>query len=209
MPVPEHLKAVKGDECQCGRRASTRHCPVCGSARLYGYSQPQWHKNLRGEMEQVQLFRCIGCAHKFTDAEREFCEAPCIGTKLAAQRLKAVQEAKKTGEHLTPAEKKIAEAIDVLKPEAPIELSEVNLKQMWWDLRRECAAIRAQQKIDKKEVITEFEFISNFIVQTSLSEGQKMQILLWQKEEDRKNAEHSEQSSSERPGSHSDVRVDG
>lgn len=114
MPVPAHVRGVKGDECQCGRRTSVRHCPACGSSRTYGYAQEQWHQKIDGTMEKVQLFRCISCAHKFTDAEREFCEAPPITTALAAQKLKAIKDAREQGEYLNSNDAKIAQAFDEL-----------------------------------------------------------------------------------------------
>jgi hypothetical protein len=107
------FQGVHGDECNCGRRASIRHCPSCGSARIYAYAHPEYHTNLAGDIELVnQLFRCYGCGHKFIDAERQFCEAPPFGVELAKLKVRRLAEAKQRGEYLRPDEQKVAEILE-------------------------------------------------------------------------------------------------
>ena len=114
MPTPKHLLGVKGDECQCGRRATIRHCPSCGSARVYA-RQNRMHTLISGEQKFVEIqFRCQGCGHLFIDQEREFCEAPPVGNVLASQRVRAIHEAAKTGQYLRPADEKIADSLQKL-----------------------------------------------------------------------------------------------
>src|SRR5882724_2601945 len=100
MPIPKHLIGVKGDECQCGRRQTVRHCTACGSARIYGYANEQWHSRTNGTMIKTILFRCLACSHRFTDEEREWCEAPATTQALAIQRLRALRDASSSGEYL-------------------------------------------------------------------------------------------------------------
>lgn len=114
MSIPHHLRGVKGDECQCGRRASIRHCPACGASRIYGYVNEQWFERPNGKVERVRLFRCLSCAHKFTDSDREFCEAPPVSAALALQRIKAIHDASQTGEYLRPQDEAIAKALSTL-----------------------------------------------------------------------------------------------
>ena len=109
MPVSRQMIGIPGDECQCGRRATIRHCPECGSFRTYGRSG-RMHKHLDGVERLVERqFRCQACTHLFIDEEREFCEAPPVGQKLAAQRVKALHEA--SSGSLTPAEQIAANSL--------------------------------------------------------------------------------------------------
>ena len=39
-------------------------------------------------------YRCMACGHLFIEEEREFCDAPPVGSVLAAQKVKALHEAK-------------------------------------------------------------------------------------------------------------------
>jgi len=111
MPVPKHLLGVKGDECNCGRRMTVRHCPLCGSSRTYGYANEQWHEKVDGTVEKVHLFRCIGCGHQYTDEERKYCcEAPPISQALAMQRIRVLAGADQN-EYLRPHDRKAADAI--------------------------------------------------------------------------------------------------
>jgi hypothetical protein len=144
MAVPAHLRGIKGDECQCGRRASVRHCPVCGSSRLYAFSNEQWREKLDGSgAERVRLSRCISCAHRFTDAEREFCDAPPISTALATLKLKALQDAKAQGEYLRPNDEKIASAIEqLLVPTSKVDMAKAH-KDLVFRLTIEYADKRA------------------------------------------------------------------
>jgi hypothetical protein len=114
MRVSSNVIGVKGDECQCGRRATVVHCPVCGSTRRYARSN-RLHKMLDGSEKFVRdEFRCMTCGHLYIDEERILCEAPPIGTVLAQQKVKAIYDASKTGEYLSPKETKIAKTLDNL-----------------------------------------------------------------------------------------------
>src|SRR5213079_2690965 len=114
MPISSQMIGIHGDQCNCGRRATIRHCPACGSARVYGRSG-RMHTHLNGEVKLVKTeFRCQACTHLFIDEEREFCEAPAVGSRLAAQRVRALAEAKASGEYLRPKEDKAAESLQAL-----------------------------------------------------------------------------------------------
>ena len=111
MPVSNQMIGVTGDECVCGRRATIRHCPECGSFRIYGRSG-RLHKHLDGVERLVERqFRCQACTHLFIDAEREYCQAPAVGKKLAQQKVAALHEAAQSGDTLTPTERIAAESI--------------------------------------------------------------------------------------------------
>lgn len=114
MRVPNAIIGVKGDECQCGRRETVAHCPSCGSTRRYARAN-RMHKMIDGSERFVKTeFRCMTCGHEYIDEERALCEAPPIGTVLATQRVRAIHEARLSGETLTPKEAKIAKAIDTI-----------------------------------------------------------------------------------------------
>jgi hypothetical protein len=68
----------------------------------------------------IQL-RCQGCGKLFVEAEREFCDAPPVGPKLAAQKARALQEAKRNGESFSPREAKLIKAIETIV--GPIEMT--------------------------------------------------------------------------------------
>ncbi len=145
MPVSSQMLGVRGDECNCGRRSTVRHCPACGSFRVYGRTG-RMHKHLNGEVKLVETeFRCQACTHLFIDTEREFCEAPAVGQKLATQRVRALAEARAAGEYLKPAERKAADAIaKALREGKPfeeasktlIEMSSDDYTRLLWDLKR-------------------------------------------------------------------------
>src|SRR5437868_8267488 len=93
MGVKSQYIGVKGDECQCGRRATIRHCPVCGSPRIYARLN-RLHTLITGEQRFVATqLRCQSCGHLFIEEERALCEAPPIGSVLAAQRVRALHDA--------------------------------------------------------------------------------------------------------------------
>lgn len=122
MRVSQNLIGVPGDECICGRRKTVAHCPVCGSTRRYARSN-RMHRMLDGSDRFVKTeFRCMTCGHEYIDEERELCEAPPVGAKLASQKVRALHEAQQSGELLTRAEKKLADAINVVaRKTAPME----------------------------------------------------------------------------------------
>jgi predicted RNA-binding Zn-ribbon protein involved in translation (DUF1610 family) len=136
MPTPTKYIAVKGDECQCGRRASVRHCPSCGSVRIYA-RQNRLHKLIDGTEKWVAIeYRCQACGHLFIEEDREFCDAPPVGPQLAALKVKAIHEASKTGEYLNPSDTKIAQALDELLVETHKEFSDTELRNLDFAFRR-------------------------------------------------------------------------
>jgi hypothetical protein len=144
MRVPHYNVGIKGDECQCGRRASIVHCPFCGSTRRYARKN-RMHRMLDGTDKFVKAeYCCMTCAHEYIEEEREFCEAPPIGEKLAKQKAKALDEAGKT--EFTPTEKTAAEAVlKMLRSGTPLEeiktpppaLTEEERNKMVTELKRE------------------------------------------------------------------------
>lgn len=152
MPIPKHIIGAKGDECQCGRRMSVRHCPSCGSSRTYGYAQNQWRERLDGKMESVRLFRCIGCGHKFTDEEREWCQAPPVSAALALLRMKAIHEAKERGEYLNPNDEKVAEALQELMVPTSKEDKEKARKMLIYRIQVEYVDKRVELKSQGKDM---------------------------------------------------------
>src|ERR1700681_1337868 len=102
MVIPERIIGVKGDECDCGRRATVRHCTTCGSARVYA-RQNKLHIFPSGEKRFVEVqFRCQSCGHLFVEEEREFCQAPPVTPALAKLKAQRLYEASKDNEYLKP-----------------------------------------------------------------------------------------------------------
>jgi len=96
MPRITGVLGVKGDMCNCGRRATIRHCPCCGSGRIYAYSGIQYYeREIAGETQTLRsehLYRCLGCGYKFTDEDRKDCVAPPAQRDLAEQRARVMAE---------------------------------------------------------------------------------------------------------------------
>lgn len=109
--VRRDILGFKGDECDCGRRASVLHCNACGSTRIYARSNRQ-HEHLNGEIKFVEnQFKCQTCGHVFIQAERQFCDAPPVSEVLAKLKVQRLAEAAKTGEYLRPKDAKVADAL--------------------------------------------------------------------------------------------------
>jgi hypothetical protein len=123
MRVSQNLVGVPGDECICGRRQTVAHCPSCGSTRRYARAN-RMHRLVDGtdKFVKVQL-RCMSCGHEYIDAEREFCEAPPVGAILAAQKARALYEAKQSGEYLSDKELKMLKAVETLTGVSATQLS--------------------------------------------------------------------------------------
>lgn len=184
MPVPNHLIGVKGDECQCGRRASVRHCPSCGSSRIYA-RQRRHHVFVDGSTRLVEVeFRCQTCGHLFVDEEREFCDAPPVGPKLAAQKVKALHEASQTGEYLRPEDQKIADAIKQIEPQKVV-YDETTLKQAWFALRRAWLDIQIAAKLQKTTPPPPIAaFLTEHLKEAGYPQQYIDQILEWQRIEE-------------------------
>lgn len=179
MPISKQMLGVKGDECQCGRRATIRHCPSCGSTRVYARSD-RIHTYADGSMKKVEVeFRCQGCGHLFVDEERRYCDAPPVGTILASLKVKALHEANKTGEHLRPADKKIADALAAMSEQEP-SYDTTTLKNTWFQLR----GIWIDLKIKNKGVaeLPLLDFLSKHLTEAKMPQQHIDQILQWQRE---------------------------
>ncbi len=116
MSQQPRFQGFPGDECICGRRATIRHCPECGSVILYPYAKPEHFTNRRGEMIITdRLFRCRACGKKFVDEDRDFCDAPPTNLVLAKLKVQRLNEARARGHYLTPQEEKIAGIVAKIK----------------------------------------------------------------------------------------------
>jgi hypothetical protein len=116
MSVPRHHIGFKGDECQCGRRGTLIHCLKCGSSRCYARLR-QYHTHMDGSVKLVEnQFRCQTCGHTFIEEEREWCNAPPVGQVLAMLKVRALREAAKASETLTPHEEKAVKSVEALLP---------------------------------------------------------------------------------------------
>lgn len=114
MPIAKEVIGVMGDECQCGRRATVRHCIKCGSTRIYA-RMDRLHTFTDGSQRYVAVqLRCQGCGNLFVEEERTFCDAPPVGPKLAAQKARALYEARQSGESLSTKEEQLVKAMDTL-----------------------------------------------------------------------------------------------
>lgn len=148
--IPIHLRGVKGDDCQCGRRFTIRHCPKCGSTRTYCYSQEQTIERA-GVLVKVRLFRCVPCGHRYTDEDREFCDAPPINVALANQKIQALAEANRENEPMNEKDKNIVAALKIVAPEQFVsqEFTDSQLKMLWTQLRSRWVVEKLKSPIEK------------------------------------------------------------
>ena len=115
MPVSRDMVGVKGDECDCGRRLTVRHCISCGSTRLYARQQ-RYHTMLDGSIKLFDIeFRCQGCGHLFVEEERQYCEAPPVGQTLAKLKVQRLAESLGRSEYLRPGDQKLADVLDKIQ----------------------------------------------------------------------------------------------
>jgi hypothetical protein len=168
MGVNRDLVGVKGDECSCGRRSSKRHCTSCGSPRTYARMN-RAHMHLNGELRMVPIqHRCQSCGHLFIDEEREFCEAPPVGVKLVAQRIRVLAEAQQKSEYLRPHDQKIVEAVREMLPnpktneplKSYIELDR-EYRKIVYQLKLEYVDTNVELQREKKPIQT--ESMSDFV----------------------------------------------
>jgi hypothetical protein len=81
----------------------------------------RFHQYIDGTVKQVDVeFRCQTCGHLFVDAERMLCEAPPVGQTLASQKVRALYEAKQSGEYLSPKDVKLLKAVETLTGESKL-----------------------------------------------------------------------------------------
>jgi len=172
MAVPQHLLGVTGDECQCGRRASVRHCPFCGSSRIYGYV-PQFVRQPDNTFKELKLFRCMSCGGRFEDWEREHCDAPPISRALAQQKVRALSEASKTGEYLNPNDKEAAKAINELLVETHKELTDNELRKLDFSFRTMWVNQRMQAKQNGQKLSDEnvYDFVIRMLKEHNYGEA--------------------------------------
>ena len=203
MTQQPRFAGVKGDECQCGRRASVRHCPSCGSARLYGYARPEYYKDKNGNVTLVEkLFRCQSCSLRFVDEDREFCEAPPFGSILAAQRVKALKDAEKSGEYIRPEHREALKAINNLLPkellvETPREFTDTELRNLDFTLRREWVRLRMNAKQNGQKFD---ETVYDFVIRM-LKESNHGEVVIQRIKEMHERDKSAEQSNSSTAGS--------
>jgi len=181
MSIPKSHLGFKGDECQCGRRATLRHCTSCGSSRTYARHN-RLHTLASGEEKFVKIqFCCQACGHEFIEEEREFCDAPPVSSALARQKVQAIAQAKEQGEYLRPADAKLAEAIQKLGGLPSINVkTETRLKNAWFELRR--VYIDADEATKSKPLI---EFLE-LSLRGFWPDNEVDQILAWQREENQR-----------------------
>jgi hypothetical protein len=116
MPVrvKREVLGIKGDECDCGRRASILHCNACGSTRVYARSG-RLHTHLDGVQGYVEIqFRCQTCGHLFIQDERQYCDAPPVSTALAKLKIQRLAQAVQQGEYLNPEDSIAAQGLATL-----------------------------------------------------------------------------------------------
>jgi len=121
-------------------------------------------------MREVKVeFRCQGCGHLFVDEEREFCEAPPVGTSLATQKVRALHNAAQSGEYLSPTERIAAESVlKAMRAGTPLEeakpvvaaMSEEERNRLTTELRtayrHHLLAFNAKQRTDHQGTIDEY-----------------------------------------------------
>lgn len=149
MTQQPRFSGVEGDECSCGRRQTVRHCVECGSTRIYGYSKPERHTKMNGEVVLVdRLFRCLACSRRFTDDEREWCQAPVVQGPLA--RLKAARL------HAAYKQEQDAEVKELLNPEVASQIlaqaGRKDLAQAVQDYNETVNEIEEQGSVDLNSV---------------------------------------------------------
>lgn len=179
MAIQKQMLGVKGDECICGRRATIRHCPSCGSTRIYARSD-RVHEYADGSLKKVEIeFRCQGCGHLFVEEERQFCEAPPVGQKLAAQKVRALAEAKEKGEYLRPADKKLADALSAISKQEP-SYDLTSLKRTWFAIRNAWIDLKIQN--GGKSELSLLDFLAKHLTEAKMPQQHINQILDWQRE---------------------------
>jgi hypothetical protein len=127
------------------------------------------HEHMSGERKYVPIqYHCQTCGHDFIPEEREFCDAPPVGTQLIAQKIQRLAEAKKLGEHLRPKDKAAAEAVaELIAPtqdpwEAYDEFKriETQIIGMYAD---ECYALK-QKNPPEAHDLTQEEFVEKHLI---------------------------------------------
>ena len=134
MPVRvrRDILGIKGDECDCGRRASILHCNACGSTRVYARINRQ-HTFLDGHSAFVETqYRCQTCGHVFIAEERQFCDAPPVSEALARLKIQRLALAVEQGEYLRPTDAEAAQAVTELlkQPNAPASNDELPVEEV-------------------------------------------------------------------------------
>jgi hypothetical protein len=134
MTLPLNYVACEGDACKCGRRASIRHCPTCGSFRCEGRASLRIRRD-NGDV--VERYKCMRCMEIFDDYARQFCEAPVYLTKgqKVVEDIKRAHEALISGHPLTEKESQIvagtSEAAIAIKTQEIDKDSRRKLQAQW------------------------------------------------------------------------------
>lgn len=205
MPTPKWMHGLPGDECECGRRKSVRHCPYCGSTRMYPYAEDHYTEypgvtTKSGEIlyRKVRLIRCLSCPHVFSEDELQLsCGAPPIAEALAKQRIQNIHNAKASGKPLSPVEQKMANSIqavlEVTSPKVVVHPSEADkylaFKQVELSYRQAYADWKYDQANQGIEVtMTEREYIDKFLAEEKIERMEAPQ----QQEDAKQDAKQSE-----------------
>jgi hypothetical protein len=126
MSIPQSYVGVDGDRCSCGRRASLRHCPSCGSFMVKFRPSARISRLTElGSWQLVERYTCTRCGFVFEDALRRSCEAPVYMTKQQRLVVAAVQAKSAQGLPLNLQERQILKAFDTstnrFRAEVPVD----------------------------------------------------------------------------------------
>jgi hypothetical protein len=126
MSIPISYVGVDGDRCSCGRRASLRHCPSCGSFMVkFRPSARISRQTEEGSWQFIERYTCTRCGFVFEDSLRKSCEAPVYMTKQQRLVVTAVQVKSAQGLPLNLQERQVLRAFDTLtnrfRAEIPVD----------------------------------------------------------------------------------------
>jgi hypothetical protein len=146
MSLPANYVGIEGDRCQCNRRASIIHCPVCGSFKVQYKASLS---TMRGQNERISRFKCSKCGMVFEENDwKTHCEAPLYLTKpqQIAHEILRTRESMLRNAPLTQREESIAQTLvenDVIPPNTGLDEGK---------LRIEWAMLKVQRKEPTKTV---------------------------------------------------------
>jgi len=102
------------DSCRCGRRASKKHCPFCGSFQIKAYRTTRkiYDPETKFTVELTN-YACEKCGIKFDETALSKCEAPEYLTKEKKALLNITRTARaiKDKQPLTKSEKVISKIV--------------------------------------------------------------------------------------------------
>lgn len=164
MTLQAHHIGVEGDCCRCGRRASLRHCPSCGSFQVKPRPSATTivvdPDNPNGPRKVIERFICTRCRMIFDDGARKYCEALKYETKLdkAVAEIKRAQDERSAGHPLTGREEVIINASNETLPKPKVVFES---RQKWTrDQERKLVSDWAAHNVthpNDKKTLSEFE----------------------------------------------------